>query len=126
MDGLYCLERDGTLWTQEAPEGATLEGAIDWQAETADFYLGNLNRKWLIKIQLRLEAEAGAQMAIFAQWDSSCIWEPVANLTSSNKRMYYLPVIPRRCDHFRLKMTGRGMARLYGLTLEYTNGNSLG
>ena len=126
MDGLYCLERDGTLWTQEAPEGATLEGAIDWQAETADFYLGNLNRKWLIKIQLRLEAEAGAQIAIFTQWDSSGIWEPVANLTSSSKRMYYLPVIPRRCDHFRLKMTGQGMARLYGLTLEYTNGNSLG
>lgn len=126
MNGIYCLTTGGTLWTHEAAEGATLEDAVNWQAETTDFYLGNLNRKWLIKIQLRLEAEEEAQTAVWVQWDSSGIWEPVANISSSAKRMYYLPIIPRRCDHFRLKLSGQGMVRFYGLTLEYTNGNSLG
>lgn len=126
MDKLYCLTTDGALWTLAAAEGATAEDAIDWMMETADFYAEDLNRKWYSKIQLRLEAEAGSKFEIFAQWNSSGIWEPVASISSSIKRMYYLPIIPRRCDHFRLKMTGLGMMRLYGMTLEYASGNSLG
>ena len=37
---------------------------------------------------------------------------------------YYLPVVPRRCDHFRLRIKGRGLyTTLHSLTLELSGGS---
>ena len=58
--------------------------------ETGDFVSGSPDCKRLLRVQLRLEAEAGA------------------SITAA--------VLPRRCDHFRLRLTGTGAWRLLSLT----------
>ncbi|MFR5421452.1 MAG: hypothetical protein ACLTG4_05485 [Oscillospiraceae bacterium] len=37
-------------------------------------------------------------------------------MTAGAKRSFTLPVLPRRCDHFRLRLTGTGAWRLLSLT----------
>ena len=37
-------------------------------------------------------------------------------VTAGAKRSVTLPVLPRRCDHFRLRLTGTGAWRLLSLT----------
>lgn len=46
-------------------------------------------------------------------------------LTADAKRSYYLPIIPRRSDHYRLKLTGTGGCRIYSLVRETYSGSEL-
>lgn len=84
--------------------------------ETGDFISGSPDCKRLLRVQLRLEAEAGASITAAAQYDSDGQWHTLANVTAGAKRTFTLPVLPRRCDHFRLRLTGTGAWRLCSLT----------
>ena len=48
-------------------------------------------------------------------------FQPVAQkLRRSGMGSFYLPVIPRRCDHFRLKLSGAGRCFIHSLAVEYS------
>jgi len=46
-------------------------------------------------------------------------------LTATAKRSFYLPIIPRRSDHFRIKIKGTGGWRLYSLVRENYSGSEV-
>ena len=46
-------------------------------------------------------------------------------LEEETKRSYYLAIIPRRADHYRLKLTGKGGCRVYSLTREISIGSAM-
>lgn len=134
---LYLLNEQGEIWTvgnpRTVPDG-TAEGAVEWAAEFADFYeyttyastsTAAPEKKGVGKFQIRLELDAGASAAVMIQYDSSGIWETVSTLTATQKRSFYLPVVPHRCDHYRLKLKGTGGCRVYSLTREYYVGSEL-
>lgn len=121
-EGLYFLDAEGCLWLNggagTVPEGAVPEGAVESVAEFGDFVENDPNKKGTGKLQLRMELEAGASVTVFMQFDSDGVWEDKATLTAAAKRSFYLPIIPRRSDHFRLRLTGTGGWRLYSLVRE--------
>ena len=84
--------------------------------ETGDFVSASPDCKRLLRVQLRLEAEAGAHITAAAQYDSDGVWHTLASITAGTKRSFTLPVLPRRCDHVRLRLTGTGAWRLWSLT----------
>ena len=133
QDGLYALARDGGLWlltaanadaTAEttnvvtagsAKNSATANGVeetVSSFAEFADFTEGAPERKGAGKLELRMELVAGSRVTVRIQYDSDGVWHDVRTLEASRKRSFLLPVIPRRCDHYRLRLEGRGMWRL--------------
>ena len=119
---LYCLDEQGNLWVtgnvREVPEGATEEGQVESMAEFADFVEYSPNKKGTSKIQVRVELEPGASLEVDIQFDSDGQWHRVQSLTATTKRSFYLPIVPRRSDHFRLRFTGSGQWRLYSLVRE--------
>ena len=127
---LYFLNEAGEIWiTGDAanpPEEAVREENVEWMVEFADFTEEDPNKKTVSKLQLRVELDEGASLEIWMQFDSDGIWHPVKNTTEEGpKRSYYLPIIPRRCDHYRLKLTGCGGCRIYSLVREYKTGSEL-
>ena len=60
-----------------------------------------------------------------AQYDSDGAWRTVDELTATEKRSFVLPIVPRRCDHYRLRLTGSGGWRLYSLARSYYAGSEL-
>ena len=126
---LYMLDAAGNVWlsgnAREVPEGAVPEGTVRSMAEFGDFTDGDPNLKGTSKIQLRAELEAGARLTVYIQYDSSGEWQKVKELKTTVKRSFYLPVVPRRADHVRLKLEGEGMWRLYSLTREAYSGSEL-
>ena len=46
-------------------------------------------------------------------------------MQEGEKRSYYLPIIPRRGDHYRMKIVGKGGCRIYSLVREYYSGSEL-
>lgn len=135
---LYFLDSDGKLWlsgnARSAPEGAESEGNVAWEAEFADFYEYTTysststpiqEKKAVNKLLLRMELDEAASAEVEIQYDSSGTWERVSAFTAAAKRSFYLPVIPRRCDHYRLKLKGTGGCRVYALEREYCAGSEL-
>ena len=74
---------------------------------------------------VRLELDEEAQVDILIQFDSDGVWRLVRSLDAHAKRSWYLPIVPRRCDHFRLRMEGAGGCRVYSLTREVYSGSEL-
>ncbi|MCD8377086.1 MAG: hypothetical protein LUD69_09105 [Oscillospiraceae bacterium] len=125
---LYFLDSGGTLWlngdARTVPDGAEEEDTVSSAAEFGDFTEGDPNKKGLGKLHLRLELEEGAEVTVWLQPDGGD-WLEVASLSSPVKRSYYLPIVPRRCDHFRIKLTGTGLWKLYSLARESYSGSEL-
>lgn len=122
---LYFLDSGGTLWQSGNPRRQTgeAETAFESIAEFADETAGGANRAGVNKVRLRLEAEANSRIQIDLQFDSDGLWRTAAVLTPQTKRSYYLPIIPRRCDHFRIRITATGQWRLHALTREFYRGS---
>ena len=109
-----------------------------WTAEFADstrFYettdTGSQDKKGLLRLQLRCSLAQGATVKAWVMYDSSGTWQEIATVTGetggSAKRSYNLPLILRRCDHYRIKLTGTGESVIYSLTeVRYSGSNHQG
>lgn len=128
-NGLWMLTDDGRLWlmdgAEEIPADAVAEVQIPSMVEFGDFVEGSPNRKGTAKLQMRVELEAGASLAVYMMYDSDGVWHQVSTINTPIKRSYYLPMIPRRSDHFRIKLCGVGQWRMYSLTREHYAGSEL-
>ena len=135
---LYFLAADGRLLlngnARTAPAAAVRETEVSWMTEWADFYEYTTyssasvpipQKKGIGKLLVRLELDEGASVKIEMQFDSAGVWREVKTLQAEKKRSSYLPIVPRRCDHFRIRMTGSGGCRLYSLVREVYTGSEL-
>lgn len=130
LGNLCFLNEAGELWrigdTLQIPEDAVAEGTVEWMVEFADFTQEDPNRKGVGKLQLRLEIDEGARVQVWIQFDSDGRWHPVGGILRSDKKgSCYLPIVPRRCDHYRVKITGTGGCRIYSLVRESYSGSEM-
>ena len=135
---LHFLAADGRLLlngnARTAPAAAVRETEVSWMTEWADFYEYTTyssasvpipQKKGIGKLLVRLELDEGASVKIEMQFDSDGVWREVKTLQAEKKRSFYLPIVPRRCDHFRIRMTGSGGCRLYSMVREVYTGSEL-
>lgn len=122
---LYMLLADGQIVTTEDTDPAEGSGeVIPWMCEFGDFIEASPYQKGVTKLLLRMELEKDARATVWMQYDSDGKWVKVGDIRSEGyKRSYYLPVPPRRCDHFRLKLEGVGGATIHSITREYYVGS---
>ena len=71
-----------------------------------------------------MELDEGTEMEMYMKLDSG-EWELIQEMAASRKKTYLVPIVPRRCDHFRLKLVATGSWRLWGLTRERYTGSEL-
>lgn len=118
----------GDIWC-ESGKDSDKEDPPQSLVEFGDFTYGGPNRQGLSKLQLRLEVGRGAAARVSVMFDSSGIWQPVRTVrgdeTAGRKGSRYLPVIPRRCDHFRIKIECDGPWKLHSLTQEVYTGSEV-
>lgn len=127
-DGIYFLTVGGEMWViggTSLPDSATEEDELESYIEFGDFYENDPNKKGTSKLQIRAEVGAGSSLRVEIMYDSDGIWNKVGTLLTPVKRSYYLPVIPRRSDHFRIRLVGRGSWTLYSLVRESYSGSEL-
>ncbi len=127
---LLGLTEDGEILMlgnpANVPEDAVQEDPISWMAEFGDFTGQDPNKKGMTKLQLRLELEEGATMQVYLQFDSDGVWHKVNTVVGEGrKRSYYLPIVPRRTDHYRLRLEGTGGCILHSLVAEAYSGSEL-
>jgi len=81
--------------------------------------------KYLSRLSLRLHLPQGGSMELWVRYDEEADWHRLAQLTGTPLGSVTLPAPVRRCDHLRLRLTGRGEMRLYSLTKTMEQGSDV-
>ncbi|MBR3008348.1 MAG: hypothetical protein IKI35_05780 [Stomatobaculum sp.] len=113
-------------------ETENLEDPVDWWAEFTDFTDDSPNKKGISKLQIRLEMDEGTEddpswveVKLMCDSDGQWITPEGGRIEEPEKRSYILPIIPRRADHYRLRLEGHGGCRIYSIAREYYQGSDL-
>lgn len=122
-NGLYCVSGDLTEYADSAV--AALEGRLSWFCETGDIGRSDPNNKYVSKLQVRMEVDAGASVRVELKCDGFGAWEEKARFSVTNKRSFSIPIIPRRCDTMRLRVSGTGGCRIFSISKIIEKGSEL-
>lgn len=117
---------DSVVFTDPSGIGmlfGTDEPQIPWSIETGLYGLSLFNKKYISRINLRMSLSAESRVFLYIEYDSSGEWEPVGTFYGRNIHPFTLPIRTRRCDHFRLRMTGHGDMKLYGISKTIEQGS---
>lgn len=126
---LYLLSETGEVFACGSPRYLPAEGEQESEfesyAEFGDFIESNPNEKGVSRLHIRVALEEGATLIVKICFDSADEWHEVKALTAERKRSVVLPIIPRRCDHWRLRLEGTGQWKLYSMAREFYAGSDL-
>ena len=126
--GRYFSTYGSVLYYLDGNTIKTMEGAdeevIEWYGETNDFTYNMPDSKFVSRFSIRMTVPTGAAVEIYIQYDSSGAWQLLKQIGGMRTNVVNVPVIPRRCDHFRLRFAGYGPAILQDMTLYLTSGSN--
>lgn len=130
-DSLYYLdgESGGIRGIQGAASVSGLtgtdEGAVSWYAESGDLWQDVFDRKYLARMQIRMQLEAGSSAALSVSYDHGANWETVFQTTAAVRKTYAVPILPHRSDSVRIRMAGTGPCLILGATKELEQGSEV-
>ena len=124
-DDLFYIDEDNNTLVSIKGSVGTEESDFDWAAEFDMFgttYTGRFddpkrvrNAKYLSMFKIRMFLAPGAYIRLWIKYDDN-LYEFMGERYGHDMRTFVLPVIPKRCDHVRMKITGRGDAKIYDIS----------
>ena len=119
---LYYLDgKDGRIKTILGTV-ARDERPVSWLAETGALGVEDPDKKYISRVQLRVQLSLNSTFRVSIDYDSRGQWQQVCTLRGAGLESFDIPIHPRRCDHFRLRLEGQGEAKLYSLSKTITEG----
>lgn len=109
-----------SLLTVDAKEPQ--EGLFDWSVTFGILGFQSEQQKYLSRYNIRAQMSAGSHMKVEMQYDSDGKWVHMGTMKSVRLQTLLLPIIPRRCDHCQLRISGKGTINIYSVAREYENG----
>lgn len=114
----------GDLWfcdgewlrTVKGTQGTPEESDVEWFAETGVIGFSSPDHQYVGKLQVRLMLPVGSRVNFHIEYDSDGYWDFVGGIEGTSLMSFTLPIIPRRCDHFRLRVSGVGECKIFNIT----------
>lgn len=122
-DDVYCLNTDKKIIALLG--GASFENDVEWYAETGNIGLFYVDKKYITRISIRLSMELGANVDVYIQYDSNGEWIRKMSIVSNKLKTTTLPIRPQRCDHFKIRIEGRGKVNIYSISKTLEQGSDL-
>lgn len=94
---------------------------IEWSLETGNLGLDTPDQKYISRVQMRIDFVGSLNVDI--SYDDS-EYLPVHVSQSDHMKSITVPIKVRRCDHFKLKLSGTGQMRLYSFGYETDEGSA--
>lgn len=119
---MYFVNQEGVLFAQGGQESGAYEdetaddeGAVEWMGETGDFLMDSPDRGYMGRVRIRCEVPVRGNILVEAMYDSDGIWRRIEDIRATPLRSLSVEAVPYACDHFRLRLSGRGDVRIYSL-----------
>ena len=138
-DELYAIDADNNLlvsmtaatgdiaMTDENYPSWTVEDDFEWSAtfgiQGTEYSYGSYGNKirndtngsrYMSRFDIRMYLEPEAKAELWIQYDDR-EWEKHGEIRGERMKTFVLPVIPKRCDHLRFRIKGKGQFRIYSI-----------
>lgn len=125
-DELYILDAETKqLFGASGRAEGQKEKTVQWSATTNVIGYSDAGQKYVSRFAVRLRLEDGATAQFSIEYDSNGIWLPCGSIVGNRIKSAILPVKPRRCDHFRIRITGFGTMQIYSISKIYEKGSDV-
>ena len=122
---MYCIDADRRDIVTLRGSCDEYEEEVNWMVETGELGISSPDMKYISRLTIRMSLEVGAELNIYAQYDLSDYWEHICNIRHTNLRSFSMPIRPRRCDHMKLRIEGKGMVKIYSWTKTIEQGSEI-
>ena len=122
FDGLY--QKGIVNLTNRFFKNTYLEDDVTWFAETGIIGLSLPDKKYVTGLDIRMTAEHGSMVTIDVEYDSSGSFERLYTINGNGTQSFDIPVRVKRCDHLRMRISGKGNAKIFSITKTIENGSN--
>lgn len=93
-----------------------MEDEIKWSATTGEMGLETPYNKYIKKFVIRCKIDTDAKLRVEVMYDSSDAWEQVVDYYCTKLRSCEVAIPVKRCDHMKLRFSGKGEVRIFSIT----------
>ena len=122
---LYYIDHDYNQIKTVKGTGVPEKKAIKWEAVTGLIGTSSPDKKYISRLDVRMSLPFGARVFFFIQYDSSKEWEQLYSAVGTSLKSFPVPIKPKRCDHFRLKIVGEGDAKIFSICKTIEQGSDV-
>ena len=116
-DDLYFIDDTTKKLMAEFGKTGTLEAAVTFSATSGIIGYLYKDRKYVSRINVRAKLASAATLTVSFRYDSTGSWISAGTVTATGlTRTVMLPLKPRRCDHFEMKLEGTGDVRIFSIS----------
>ena len=102
-----------------------MEDKFGWYVESGNIGYASPDNKYISRVNVRISLDFGSNVDFYLQYDSSGSWEHKFNMSGKGTRTFTVPVIPKRCDHFKYKIVGKGGCKIHSITKTTEQGSDV-
>ena len=123
---LYFINADSKRLECVNGSVGTLENDVEWSATTGLMGYETVEHKYVSRFNLRMRLPVGSKADMYIQYDSDGIWHHAGHMEGMGTKTFMLPVRPRRCDHFQIRIEGFNEVRIYSFAKILETGSDEG
>lgn len=124
-DDLYYIDADLKKIMTVNGTGTPQTEPVEWYCLSGALGLSVIDKKYISRLLIRMSLDIGTVVRLYIQYDSSGDWINVGTVIGTSLRSFAVPIRPRRCDHFQLKITGKGGARIFSISKTIEQGSDM-
>ena len=98
---------------------------LDWEATTGFIGTDSPDKKYISRLDVRMLLTVGTRVYIYIEYDSSGKWEHVFTMTGTKLQSFPISIRLHRCDHMRLRIVGKGEAKIYSICKTIEQGSDI-
>lgn len=122
LDGVLYYLDGGTGKLMKTGQDYSEEGRIPWSATLCKMDETTHGRKGYSKLYLRADLEAGSWLKAEISVDDGPFRQVFATHNERAKTLQ-IPILPVRCDNFRIRLSGKGPCLIKSLVRDFTVGS---
>jgi len=112
---LYFLCNAGSenskIFAESCYEWCTPENDFPWYVTSTPQGFDHPDKKYVCGLQIRLLGDVGTEAEVFISYDEEDVWHRVQSIRCKGGGDY-IRLRPRRCDSYRLRISGKGRCKL--------------
>lgn len=116
---LYMGTQDSVI-----PCRGTGEAPFEWYAESGVLGTSSPEQGYVAAIGVRADVEDGGEVRVYIEYDSSGVFEFCGG-AAGGAGSTLITLTPKRCDHYALRLEGRGQCRVYSVTTVTEKGGDM-
>lgn len=118
QDLLYIDEDTNEIMSETGANGEK-ECCVHWEAVSGIIGYEYPDQKYISRYNIRMQMGECSMMWVDVQYDSDGKWiEQFEICAPMVLRTFLIPVIPRRCDHMRIRLRGEGDVKIFSISKE--------